>query len=91
MAPLDKKSEKENTENHPTEMRCLILHNDEVNTFDHVIDALQQVCRHDKIQAEQCAILTHLNGYCEVKRGVRTELEEMQQLLYEKNLSVTID
>jgi ATP-dependent Clp protease adaptor protein ClpS len=73
------------------EERLLILHNDEINTFDHVIHSLQEVCLHDKVQAEQCAILTHLKGCCEIKRGVVTELEELQGQLTDKALNVTID
>ncbi|WP_026473429.1 ATP-dependent Clp protease adaptor ClpS [Alkaliflexus imshenetskii] len=91
MVPLDKKSEKENASNRDLEERALILHNDEINTFDHVIDTLQDVCRHDKVQAEQCAIITHMKGYCEIKRGTRNELEQYQQALIEKSLSATID
>ena len=37
----------------------IVLHNDDVNTFDHVIDTLIRVCKHDDLQAEQCAILVH--------------------------------
>ena len=91
MVPLDKKSEKENASNRDLGERALILHNDEINTFDHVIDTLQEVCRHDKVQAEQCAIITHMKGYCEIKRGTLNELEQYQQALTEKSLSATID
>ena len=91
MVPKDKKYEQEGQVKEHLEERLLILHNDEVNTFDHVIGALQEVCRHDKEQAEQCALLTHLKGYCEIKRGVLIELEELQNLLHQKALTVTID
>ena len=47
----------------------IILHNDDVNTFDHVIDSLILVCDHTDIQAEQCAWLVHLKGKCTVKSG----------------------
>lgn len=52
----------------------LILLNDEVNTFDYVIDVLICVCEHDAIQAEQCAWLTHYKGKCSVRSG---KLEDM--------------
>ncbi|WP_062125380.1 ATP-dependent Clp protease adaptor ClpS [Geofilum rubicundum] len=91
MVPLDKKSERDKSRRQHLEERLLILHNDEINTFDHVIHSLQEVCLHDKVQAEQCAILTHLKGYCEIKRGVLTELEELQEQLTTKALNVTID
>lgn len=91
MVPFDKKSEKENSWEQELQERLLILHNDEVNTFEHVIGALQEVCNHDKIQAEQCALITHLKGSCEIKRGTLTELEDLQGILSEKYLTVTID
>jgi len=91
MVPFDKKSEKEHGYNQSIEDRLLILHNDEVNTFDHVIGVLQDVCNHNKIQAEQCALITHLKGWCEIKRGTLNELEDIQDLLSGKYLTVTID
>lgn len=91
MVPFDQKSEKENSWEQGLQERLLILHNDEVNTFDHVIGALQEVCNHDKIQAEQCALITHLKGSCEIKRGTLNELEDLQGILSNKYLTVTID
>ena len=38
----------------------IVLFNDDVNTFDHVIDTLIRVCKHTAEQAEQCAILGSL-------------------------------
>lgn len=55
----------------------LILLNDEVNTFDYVIDVLIRVCEHEAIQAEQCAWLTHFKGKCSVRSG---KLEDMSVL-----------
>jgi ATP-dependent Clp protease adaptor protein ClpS len=91
MVPFDRRSEKENTWNQSIQDRLLILHNDEINTFDHVIEVLQEVCNHDKIQAEQCALITHLKGWCEIKRGTLNELEDIQGELSGKYLTVTID
>jgi ATP-dependent Clp protease adaptor protein ClpS len=91
MVPLDKKSEQDGSKRQHIEERLLILHNDEINTFDHVMNSLQTICLHDKVQAEQCAMLTHLKGYCEIKRGVLTQLEELQEQLTAKTLNVTID
>ena len=56
-------------------LREIILHNDDVNTFDHVIESLMEVCGHDPIQAEQCAWIVHYNGKCSVKRGTFDQLE----------------
>lgn len=69
----------------------LILHNDEVNSFDHVIDSLIEICQHDTIQAEQCAHITHYKGKCDVKKGEFEELSFMKGKLSSKGLSVTID
>ena len=47
----------------------LILFNDDVNTFDHVIETLVSVCDHTYEQAEQCAYIVHFSGKCTVKKG----------------------
>jgi len=73
------------------ELRLIVLHNDEVNTFDHVINSLIQVCRHDSIQAEQCAYITHYKGKCDVKSGSYSELSPIKLALLERGLQVTID
>ncbi|MCW3805958.1 ATP-dependent Clp protease adaptor ClpS [Plebeiibacterium marinum] len=72
-------------------IKSLVLHNDNVNSFEFVIEALVDVCNHDDIQAEQCAFLTHFTGRCQVKRGTKQELTPIKQQLANKNLSVTID
>jgi ATP-dependent Clp protease adaptor protein ClpS len=52
-----------------TQKHEIVLHNDEVNTFDFVIDSLIDVCEHTLEQAEQCTILVHYKGKCTVKTG----------------------
>ncbi len=69
----------------------LILYNDDVNTFDHVIDALVKVCDHDPIQAEQCAWLVHFTGKCCVKEGDYDKLEPMCTALLDRGLSAQIE
>ena len=64
--------------------------NDEVNTFDHVIDTLIYACEHDPEQAEQCAILVHYKGRCTVKTGIYDELEPRCSMLIEAGLSAEI-
>jgi len=73
------------------EIRHLILHNDDVNTFDHVINSLVDICQHDVYQAEQCAFLVHFKGKCDVKNGYFDVLYPMKEKLTSKGLSVTID
>jgi ATP-dependent Clp protease adaptor protein ClpS len=69
----------------------LILHNDDVNTFEHVIDSLIEICHHDSIQAEQCAHIVHFKGKCDIKNGEFDELSQMKSQLDDRGLSVTID
>tara|TARA_R110000868_G_scaffold133948_1_gene345750 strand:- start:497 stop:766 length:270 start_codon:yes stop_codon:yes gene_type:complete len=68
----------------------LILHNDDYNTFDHVIDCLVAVCKHDVIQAEQCAYLVHHVGKCTVKKGPADAILKMYKELKYLNLTVEI-
>ncbi len=79
------------TESKGAESRFLTLHNDDVNTFDYVIDSLIAVCEHDAIQAEQCAYITHHKGKCDVKKGTYNVLDVMRQTLLDRGLQVTID
>ena len=72
-------------------LKSLVLHNDNINSFEYVIETLCAVCNHDDIQAEQCAFLTHFTGRCQLKVGTKQELLNIQQQLINKNLSVTID
>ena len=73
------------------EPRHLILHNDDVNTFHHVIVSLMDICHHELHQAEQCAFIVHHNGKCDVKNGSFDELHLMKDKLTSRGLSVTID
>jgi len=70
---------------------ALIIYNDDVNTFDHVIDCLIKVCRHDSIQAEQCTLLIHYTGKCVVKNDSYTKLKPMCEALLDKGLSAKIE
>jgi ATP-dependent Clp protease adaptor protein ClpS len=71
-------------------LKELILHNDEVNTFDHVIDSLVEVCGHDPNQAEQCAMIAHYKGKCGVKSGTFNELKLPYESLLDRKLTVSI-
>ena len=55
--------------------RTLLLLNDDVNTFDYVIEVLMKVCHHTLEQAETCAMITHYKGKCSVKSGTYEELK----------------
>lgn len=71
-------------------LREIVLHNDDVNTFEHVIFCLMDICDHDPIQAEQCAHIVHFNGKCSVKRGTFDQLEPRCTQLLERGLSADI-
>ena len=68
----------------------IILYNDDVNTFDHVIDTLIRVCDHEALQAEQCALLVHYKGQCAVKTGSYDELKPKCSALLDAGLSAEI-
>ena len=68
----------------------IVLYNDDVNTFDHVIECLIKYCDHTEEQAEQCAILVHYKGKCTVKTGSFDELKPQCAALLEQGLSAEI-
>jgi ATP-dependent Clp protease adaptor protein ClpS len=68
----------------------IVLHNDDVNTFDHVIETLVHVCNHTWEQAEQCAILVHYKGKCTVKTGSIEDLKPQCTALLDAGLSAEI-
>jgi ATP-dependent Clp protease adaptor protein ClpS len=69
----------------------LILYNDDFNTFDHVIKSLVEICGHDSVQAEQCAIIVHFKGRCEVKTGMIDVLNAMNRSLNLKGLNSKVE
>ena len=69
----------------------LVVYNDDVNTFDHVIESLMKVCSHNPIQAEQCTIIIHNNGKCQVKVGNYDKLEPMCTALLDRGISAVIE
>ena len=70
--------------------KSLVLYNDDVNTFDHVIDSLVEVCNHTYEQAETCAIIVHYKGKTSVKSGSFDELLPYKQALLDRHLTVKI-
>ena len=68
----------------------LIVWNDEVNTFEWVIETLIEVCGHSSEQAEQCALLVHYTGKCAVKTGSYKELVPLCSKLLVADLSAEI-
>jgi ATP-dependent Clp protease adaptor protein ClpS len=74
-----------------SESSSLILYNDDINTFEHVIKSLVEVCGHDTVQAEQCALIVHFKGSCEVKIGVVEVLNAMSRSLNAKGLNSKVE
>lgn len=68
----------------------IVLFNDDVNTFDHVIETLIRVCSHTEEQAHQCSLIVHYNGKCTVKTGDLKDLEPQCSSLLEAGLSAEI-
>lgn len=80
----------ENNRRREENERSLMLINDDINSFDHVINSLVEVCGHDKIQAEQCAVLTHIKGGCIIKVSDAVTLEKMSLRLRELKLDTVM-
>lgn len=72
------------------ETKQLIIHNDEVNTFDWVIIALIEICGHTFEQAEQCAIIIDSSGKYAVKEGSYENLKPMREAITERGINATI-
>jgi ATP-dependent Clp protease adaptor protein ClpS len=68
----------------------IVLFNDEVNTFDHVIETLIYACDHTSEQAEQCSLIVHYKGKCIVKTGSYEDLKPRCTMLLEAGLSAEI-
>lgn len=71
-------------------VRDLIIYNDDINTFDFVIEALVEICQHDQLQAEQCTYIIHYNGKCTVKSDSFSNLKPMKEALLDRGLSAVI-
>lgn len=69
----------------------LVLFNDDVNTFDFVIESLVEVCGHDFEQAEQCALIAHFKGRCTVKTGSFEEMKGMMDELILRKLTAAVE
>lgn len=72
------------------ESKNLVVFNDDVNTFDHVIESLIKVCDHEPVQAEQCTWIIHHNGKCQVKSAEYDKLEPMCTALLDRGITAEI-
>lgn len=90
MSSKEKISEELCLEEEVIKQNEIVLFNDDVNTFDHVIDTLVYACEHTPEQAEQCAIIVHYKGKCTVKTGAYDDLEPRCSILLQAGLSAEI-
>jgi len=68
----------------------IIVFNDDVNTFDHVIDSFMKILNHSAVQAEQCAMIIHTKGKCKVKDGDYSELVPLCSAILDRGISADI-
>jgi ATP-dependent Clp protease adaptor protein ClpS len=73
------------------EINDLIVYNDDVNTFEHVINTLVKVCKHTPEQAEQCTLLVHYKGKCAVKKGSFVDLIPFRQAIVDAGINAEIE
>ena len=90
MGTKEKISEQLLLEEETVNQNEIVLFNDEVNTFEHVIETLIDVCEHTAEQAEQCSLIVHHNGKCTVKTGEYSDLEPRCSRLLQAGLSAEI-
>ncbi|NMM48721.1 ATP-dependent Clp protease adaptor ClpS [Marinigracilibium pacificum] len=70
--------------------RNLMVYNDDFNTFEHVINTLIKVCKHNPTQAEQCTYIIHYKGKCSVKSGTYEKLKPMRNSIREAGIDAKI-
>ena len=87
----EKQNPVDSTQELDENLKELILFNDDVNTFEFVIETLVDVCGHNPHQAEQCTMVVHYNGKCAVKSGTAMELKPVHDEMCNRKLSVSIN
>lgn len=70
--------------------KSIILFNDNVNTFDYVIECLVELCQIDFLKASRFALIVHEKGKCPVKEGTYEELKPVAEELSKRGLTVEI-
>jgi len=73
-----------------TDLMDLVVFNDDINTFEHVIATLIRVCKHTQEQAEQCTYLIHHKGKCTVKSGSFEFLQPFREAICEAGIDARI-
>ena len=88
---LTKPKELFDTKDNSTELHDLIIYNDDVNTFEFVIESIMKICKHSSIQAEQCTCIIHHKGKCSVKRGLPSKLKPLAEAFLDRGISAVIE
>lgn len=91
MATITKEQTKTDSKEKVGDVKTILLWNDPVNSFDHVIECLMKYCDHEYEQANQVANLVHFKGKCDVKRGPKEEMQEIKDKLQSCGLTVTLE
>lgn len=73
-----------------TDLMDLVVFNDDINTFEHVTKTLIKVCKHTPEQAEQCTLIIHYKGKCQVKNGTFEFLRPMREAICEAGIDARI-
>ena len=71
--------------------KSLVIHNDDYNSFDFVIETLIEVCGHEPLQAEQCTFIIHYSGKCAVKTDMFSKLQPIWAKIINLGLTATIE
>jgi ATP-dependent Clp protease adaptor protein ClpS len=88
---VTKKEEEVEVLDEVSESYQVVLYNDDVNTFDWVIECLMDICEHEDLQAEQCAMLVHFKGKAVVKKGELDNMKSICQALCDCQLSAVVE
>jgi len=72
------------------DLKDLVVFNDDINTFEHVINTLIKVCKHSPEQAEQCTWIIHYKGKCCVRKGSIPELKPMKETILDHGINAAV-
>jgi ATP-dependent Clp protease adaptor protein ClpS len=72
------------------DLKDLVVFNDDINTFDHVINTLIKVCKHTVEQAEQCTWIIHYKGKCAVKKGNEKFLKPLKEAILDAGINAAV-
>lgn len=89
--PFFDSSEESDLLTKPDDPCSLIVWNDDVNTFEWVIESLVEICGHTYEQAEQCAYLIHFQGKYAVKQGSYDQLKPLCEAISDRGINATVE